>query len=162
MPSPQASLDTIQDFLAQKRVAIIGVSHDPHNLSILLAKELINRGYEVVPVNPKLPVVLGRKCYARVQDVEPPVDAALLMTSPEVTDTVVQDCSEAGIHRIWMYRGGGQGAVSEKAIEFCQRHAITVIPGECPYMFLPKSGGIHSFHGFLRKLFGRYPHSSHA
>ena len=161
MSIPQAYLDTIQDFLAQKRVAIVGISHDTHELSVMLFKELSKRGYDVVPVNPQLPAVLGRKCFARVQDIEPAVDAALLMTSPQVTDTVVQDCAEAGIHRVWMYRGGGQGAVSATAIEFCQQHGISVVPGECPYMFLPQSGSIHSFHGFLRKIFGRYPRHSH-
>src|SRR5215470_5254202 len=162
MPTPQASLDTIQDFLAQKRIAIVGISHDRRNLSVLLAKELANRGYDVVPVNPALSVILGRRCYARVQDIEPPVDAALLMTSSQVTETVVQDCAEAGIHRVWMYRGGGQGAVSTKAIEFCNQRGMCIVPGEWPYMFLPKSGGVHSFHGFLRKLFRRYPRHSHA
>ena len=161
MPIPQASLDTIQDFLAQKRVAIIGISHDARELSVMLFKELSKRGYDVVPVNPKLPAVLGRKCFARVQDIEPAVDAALLMTSPQVTESVVQDCAEAGIRRVWMYRGGGQGAVSTKAVEFCEQRGISVVPGECPYMFLPQSGGIHGFHGFLRKIFGRYPRHSH-
>ncbi|HTZ32554.1 MAG TPA: CoA-binding protein [Methylomirabilota bacterium] len=161
MPTPQASLDSIHDFLAQKRLAIVGISHDAHELSVMLFKEFSKRGYEVVPVNPNLPAVSGHKCYARVQDIEPPVNAALLMTSPQVTDTVVQDCAEAGIHRVWMYRGGGKGAVSPKAIEFCRQHGISVIPGECPYMFLPQSGGIHSFHGFLRKLFGSYPKHFH-
>lgn len=162
MPTSHASLDLINDFLAQKRIAMVGISHDTHELSVMLFKELSKRGYDVVPVNPKLPAVLGRKCFARVQDIEPPVDAALLMTSPQVTETVVQDCAEAGIHRVWMYRGGGQGAVSVNAIEFCRQHSISVVPGECPYMFLPQSGGIHGFHGFLRKLFGSYPKHSHA
>ena len=159
MTRSQASLDTINDFLAQKRIAMIGISHDAHNLSVMLFKEFSKRGYDIVPVNPNLPTVLGRKCYARVQDIEPPVDAALLMTSPQITDQAVQDCAEAGIHRVWMYRGGGQGAVSVKALEFCQQHGISVVPGECPYMFLPKSGGIHALHGFIRKVFGSYPHS---
>jgi predicted CoA-binding protein len=162
MPTSHASLDAIHDFLAQKRIAIVGISHDPHNLSVLLCKELTNRGYDVVPVNPALPAALGRKCFSRVQDIEPPVDAALLMTSPQVTDTVVQDCAEAGIRRIWMYRGGGQGAVSANAVEFCRQRGITVVPGECPYMFLPQSGGIHRLHGFFRKLTGRFPRHSHA
>jgi len=162
MPTAHAALDTIHDFLAQKRFAIVGISRDPRNLSVLLFKEFSNRGYDVVPVNPSLPAILGRKCFARVQDIEPAVDAALLMTSPQVTDSVVQDCAEAGIHRIWMYRGGGQGAVSTKAIEFCRQHGISVVPGECPYMFLPQSGGIHRFHGFLRKLTGSFPRHSHA
>ena len=153
----QASLEIVTDFLAHKRMAMAGISRDPANLSVKLFEELIRRGYDVAPVNPNLGEVGGRKCFGRVQDVEPPVEAVLLMTSPEVTETVVRDCAEAGVRTIWMYRAGGKGAVSPKAVEFCQERGIRVIPGECPFMFLPGSAGVHRFHGFVRKITGRYP-----
>jgi len=162
MSTPHSSLDTIQDFLGQKRIALVGVSREAMNIGASLFKEFTKRGYDVVPVNPKAPEILGRKCFARVQDIEPPVDAAILLTVPGVTEQVVRDCAEAGIRRVWMYRGGGQGAVSEKAVEFCREQGMRVVPGECPLMFLPQMGGIHSFHGFVRKLFGRYPKHSRA
>ena len=154
------SLETIEDFLAQKRIAMVGISHKPHNFSVLLFEELCRRGYDVVPVNPKVPNVLGRPCFARLQEIQPPVSAALLMTSPAVTEQVIPDCAEAGITRVWMYRAAGSGAVSPKAVAFCEDHGIKVVPGECPYMFLPAAGGIHRLHGFVRKVTGRYPHHS--
>jgi len=162
MPTQSSSLETIQDFLAQKRIAMVGISHEQANISVMLFKELCGRGYDVVPVNPKMEEAQGRKCFARVQDIEPPVDAALLMTSPEITETVVSDCAEAGIRRVWMYRAGGKGAVSDKAVQFCNERGIRLVSGECPFMFLPQSGGIHRFHGFIRKLTGRFPKHSHA
>jgi hypothetical protein len=55
-----------------------------------------------------------------------------------------------------MYRAAGKGAVSPKAVAFCQERGIEVIAGECPFMFLP-SGGVHRLHGFFRKITGRYP-----
>ena len=111
----------------------------------------------MVPVNPNATEVLGQISFARVQDIQPPVDGALLLTKPEITDEVVTDCGAAGVRRVWMYRAGGKGAVSEKAVAFCQEHGIRVVPGQCPFMFLPGAGGIHKFHGFLRKITGRYP-----
>ena len=162
MPVQKISMEMIEDFLAQKRIAIVGMSHEENSMSGILFKELGKRGFEVVPVNPNLKEMMGRKCFACVQDIEPPVDAALLMTSAAVTEAVVNDCAEAGIKRVWMYRGGGQGAVNEKAIEVCQERGIKVIPGECPLMFLPQSGGIHRLHGILRKITGRYPRHAHA
>jgi uncharacterized protein len=156
------SLETIEDFLAQKRIALIGVSRKPGSFSVPVFQELTRRGYDVVPVNPNIPEFQGRPCVARAQDIQPPAQAALLMTSPEVTDTVVRDCAEAGIPRIWMHRGAGQGAVSPQAVEFCRERGIRVVPGQCPFMFLPESGGIHRLHGFIRKLTGRYPKHAHA
>jgi len=153
----QASLEVVRDFLAHQRIGMAGISRDPANFSVKLFQELIRRGYEVAPVNPNLAEVQGRRCFGRVQEIEPPVEAVLLMTSPEVTETVVRDCAEAGVRTIWMYRAGGKGAVSPKAVELCQEHGIRVIPGECPFMFLPGSAAFHRFHGFVRRITGRYP-----
>jgi uncharacterized protein len=161
MTTQDASLDTIQDFLAQKRIAMAGISRDPANFSVKLFEELCRRGYDVVPVNPNTAEVQGRRCFARVQDIQPPVEAALLMTSPEVTETVVNDCAQAGIRRVWMYRATGKGSVSAKAVALCQEQGMQVVPGQCPFMFLPDAAGFHRFHGFIRKITGRYPRRAH-
>jgi len=156
MAVPNVSLETINDFLAQKRIAMVGVSRNSRDFSIMLFKELVRRGYDVVPVNPRMAQVQGRRCFARVQDIQPPVEGALLLTPPEITEPVVSDCAAAGIKRIWMYSAGGTGAVSAKAVAFCRERGIQVVPGECPYMFLPHAG-LHRVHGLIRKITGNYP-----
>jgi predicted CoA-binding protein len=157
MPDENLSLDAIEDFLAQKRIAMVGMSREPRNISILLFEEMYRRGYDIVPVNPNTQEILGRRCFARVQDIQPPVDGALLMTTPEVTDAVVKDCAEAGIRRVWMYRGGGKGAVSPQAVQFCEERGIEVVPGECPFMFWRDAAAVHRVHGFIQKITGHYP-----
>jgi predicted CoA-binding protein len=157
MTAQAISLETIEAFLAQKRIAMVGISREPKSISVALFKELCRRGYDIVPVNPKAPSVNGHRCFARVQDIDPPVTAALLMTSPQITESVVADCFAAGIKQVWMYRAGGNGTVSAKALEFCNTKGMEVIPGQCPFMFLPGAAGVHRFHGFIRKITGRYP-----
>jgi predicted CoA-binding protein len=155
--SPQTSLETIHGFLACKRIAMIGISREHRSFSVMLFQELSRCGYDVVPVNPHTPNVLGHPCFARVQDVHPPVEAALLMTSPQVTEAVVADCARARIRLVWMHRGVGTGAVSPRAITFCREQGIEVIAGQCPFMFLPSSTGVHRLHRFFHKITGRYP-----
>ena len=162
MATKNTSLEVIEDFLAQKRIAMVGISRDAASDSGRLFEELIRRGYDVVPVNPNTAGVQGRRCFARVQDIQPPVEAALLMTTPDVTETVVKDCAEAGIGRIWMYRGIGAGSVSEKALAFCEDRGMQVVAGQCPFMFLPQPAGFHRFHGFVRKIMGQYPRHEHS
>jgi predicted CoA-binding protein len=145
------------DFLAQRRIALVGVSRDPRDLSRTLFRELRSRGYDVVPVNPLLDSVEGVPCARRLQDVRPPVDGALLMTPPAATDHVVRDGSEAGISRVWMHRGAGRGAVSVTAVAYCRDHGLAVVAGACPFMFLPGAGFVHRTHGFFARLFGRHP-----
>src|ERR1017187_7078098 len=82
-----SSLALVQDFLGQKRLAVVGVSRKPDDFSRKLFCELRDRGYDVVPVNPEVDEIDGKKCFAHLQDVQPPVDGALLMTSPDRKST---------------------------------------------------------------------------
>jgi predicted CoA-binding protein len=152
-------MSQIQDFLAQPRIAVVGVSRDPQDFSRTLLKEFRTRGYDAVAVNPELDEVDGDRSFHNVRDIQPPVDGVILMTPPHLTEQVVHDCAEAHVSRVWMYRAGTKGgAVSEDAVRFCEKEGISVIPGECPFMFLPATGWFHRAHGFIRKITGHYPH----
>jgi len=152
------NMQQIQDFLNVKRFAFVGVSRQPKDFSRTLFREFLARGYQAVPVNPDANEIDGQPCFARLQEIQPPVDEALFMTAPAVTDTLVRDCEGAGIKRVWMFRGGGAGAATGDAIRFCESHGIGVIPGECPFMFLPGGAWFHRFHGLVKKITGSYPH----
>jgi len=157
-----ASMERIQDFLGQKRLAFVGVSRQPKDYSRVMFREFGARGYDTVPVNPATAEIEGQRCFARVADIEPVPDGVVVLTSPAVTDQVVADCIQAGVKRIWMCRSYGKGSVSAQAVGECEAHGISVIPGECPFMFLKgdyqQGGGwVHHFHGFIKKITGAYP-----
>jgi predicted CoA-binding protein len=145
------------EFLGLRRIALVGVSRNPRDMSRALFRELRGRGYDVVPVNPGLDAVDGVPCAKRLQDVRPPVEGALLMTPPGATEQVVRDSAEAGVPRVWMHRGAGQGAVNPVAVSYCRDHGIAVVEGACPFMFLPGAGLVHRAHGFVARLLGRHP-----
>jgi uncharacterized protein len=151
------SLNTINEFFAQKRLAMVGVSRDPKDFSRALYNEFRKRGYDVVPVNPNTTEIEGAPCYKRVQDIQPAVDAVFIVTPPQVTEQVVRDAAEAGVKYVWMQRGEGIGSVSDSAVAFCEQQGMRVVPGQCPFMFLPKSPFFHRIHGWVKKLQGAYP-----
>ena len=154
-----SAMSVIEDFLSQDRIAVVGVSRNPKDFSRTLLRELRTRGYDVIPVNPEMEELEGEPCFAHVQDIQPAPGAAILMTCPEVTQQVVHECAQAGVSKVWMYRAGTTGgSVSEDAIHFCESKGMSVVPGECPLMFLPATGWWHRLHGFVRKITGRYPH----
>jgi uncharacterized protein len=152
-----SSLQAINDFLACRRIAAAGLARDSRHFSRTIFRELRARGYDVVPVNPNAAEIDGMRCYARVSDIDPPVDGALLTTTGPASEAVVRDCVAAGVRRVWLYRAAGQGAVTPAAIEMCEQHGISVVPGECIFMFLRGAGWIHAVHGAVRKLVGSYP-----
>jgi predicted CoA-binding protein len=157
---PTTTRADIDDFLAQHRLAMVGVSRNAKDFSRVLFRDLCARGYDIVPVNPFAKDVEGEPCFARVQDIAPPVEGAILMTSPAETERAVRACAEAGIRRVWMHRGAGQGAVSPEAVKFCKEHNIRLVAGYCPYMFLPRTLFFHRLHRFFLRLTGQYPGDS--
>ena len=160
VPSRRVTRQQITAFLDHKRIAAVGVSRNPADFTRNLVREFCKKGYEVIPVNPAVEEIDGVRCFARVQDIEPAVAAALLLTSPSATESVVRDCVAAGITHLWMYGtsgAGGVGAVSQSAVDFCREHGVNVVLGECPFMFLPRPAFPHRVHGFIRKIVGSYP-----
>jgi len=151
------TLKQIHNFLGRKRLAVVGVSRTPQDFTRTLFHELQSRQYDVVAVNPNLEQIAGMPCCARVADIDPPAEGALLMTKPATTERVVRECHAAGIRDIWMYRGAGAGAVSPEAVQFCEANGMSVVAGECPFLYLPETPWFHRFHGFCRKIAGAYP-----
>ena len=151
------TLAEIDDFLSQTRLAFIGISRNPADFSRGLYRDLVKRGYDVVPVNPEAEEIEGQHCFASIEQVQPPVEGALVMTPPSVTDQVVQDCARANVPRVWLHRGAGRGAVTDSAVSYCQEHGMSVVAGFCPYMFLPRTAFFHQAHRLILKLGGHYP-----
>jgi predicted CoA-binding protein len=153
-----SSLEEARAFLAARRIAVVGVSRDERDFSRVLFRELARRGLDVVPVNPALVEAEGRPAFARVQQVEPCPDAAILIVPPARAEDVVRDCIAAGVRRLWFHRGGGAGAASDAALALCRASGVAVVKDLCPFMALPGAGFPHRLHGFLRrKLAPREP-----
>lgn len=150
----------VNRFLQLRRLAFVGVSRNPRDFSRALFRDLIGRGYDVVPVNPHGVEALGRRFFARVQDIDPPVEGALIMTPRARTEDAIQDCVAAGVRFVWLHRGAGQGSVTPGALELCTEHGVEVVPGACPYMYLEYPGFLHSAHAFLRRVFARGDHAA--
>ncbi|HVP67933.1 MAG TPA: CoA-binding protein [Anaeromyxobacteraceae bacterium] len=149
---PKTTIERAKDFLAQRRIALVGVSRNPKHFSRVILRELLARGYDVVPVNPLAGEVEGRRCAARVQEIEPPVAGALLVTPGIRTEEAVRDCAEAGIARVWIHRGAGAGAMTSEAVALAERSGLQVVANLCPFMVLPAAAWPHRVHGFVRRL----------
>ena len=152
-----STIRDVEDFLALHRIAIVGVSRDPKDFSRLLFREMCDRGYEMVPINPAADEIDGRECFHSLQAVKEPIEGVLVMTPFSATRQIVEDCAAAGIRNVWIYRAGGQGAVSPDATAFCKQNGIRVVDGHCPFMFFRGTKFVHRAHGFLLKITRRYP-----
>jgi predicted CoA-binding protein len=156
----------VQDFLAQKKIAIVGVSDKRDTGCNLAYKKFKENGYQVYAVNPRITTFEGSACYADLKSIPEKVEAVFLLTSPKVTEQVIQQCVELGIRHVWMHcmmgtkpgLAAGMTSVSQSAVEMCTANGIAVIPGSCPNQFLKPDFG-HAMMKGMFQLFGfmNYP-----
>jgi predicted CoA-binding protein len=130
--------EATSDFLANKRIAVTGVSRRPrdHGANSVF-KRLRDRGYDVFAVNPNTDTVEGTPSYHDLKSIPGGVDAVVIGTRPAIADETMRECAELGIKHVWMHRGPGAGSVSPTATAYGREHGITVIDGGCPCMFGP-------------------------
>jgi predicted CoA-binding protein len=150
---------TIQAFLDHKKVAIAGASPNKENFGLFLKKELEKTGNQVIPVNPKHKEIDGVACCPSVKDLPPDVENLILAVPPKLSEEIAEQLVGSRIKRVWMVKGVGKGAYSEKAHQLLSENQIHVIYGFCPMMFY--GHGMHKFHFRLRKIFGKLPSEFH-
>ncbi|HTN51318.1 MAG TPA: CoA-binding protein [Anaeromyxobacter sp.] len=139
-------------FLALRRFALVGVSRDPADFSRRVLAALEASGLEVIPVNPAAGALEGRRCFARLADVTPPVEGALVMLPAAQAEAVTREAIAAGLRRLWFHRGTGPGAASPAALALCAEAGVEAVSGLCPFMVLPEAGRFHRVHAWFRRL----------
>jgi uncharacterized protein len=141
-------------FLSSGRIAVVGASDEPKNFGRAIVAELTEHGIDAVAVHPHAETVASVHCYPSLAAVPGVVDGVIVMVPKDAAVSVVHDCIDRGITRVWLFKGAGPGAVSDEAVELCKTHGISVVEGACPLMFLEPVGGVHKFHRVLRRMSG--------
>jgi uncharacterized protein len=155
---PTTIKEAASELLANRRVAITGVSRDPQNHgSNVVYRRLKERGYEVFAINPNAEEVEGDASYHDLRSISGGVEAVVIGTRPEIAEQTMRECAELGIKHVWMHRGPGAGSVSEEAANYGREHGITVIDGGCPCMFDPTADLGHKVMRFVFTLNGNVP-----
>jgi predicted CoA-binding protein len=146
------------DFLANKRVAVTGVSRNPSGHgSNAVYQRLRARGYDVFAVNPNAEEVEGDPAFHDLGSIPDGVEAVVIGTRPELAQSTMEECVDLGIHHVWMHRGPGPGSVSPEAARYGRDHGIEVIDGGCPLMFDPTADFGHKCMKAVMSLTGSVP-----
>ncbi len=152
-----SQLDTlVQDFLAQKKIAVVGVSDQRETGCNLAYKKFKENGYQVYAVNPRLAAFDGAPCYPDLKSIPEKPEAVFILTSPKVTEQIVRQCVDLGVKHVWMHclmgtkpsLAASLTSVSQEAVRLCRENGIAVIPGACPNQFLRPDFG----HALMRVM----------
>jgi predicted CoA-binding protein len=143
----------IDEFLAQKSLAVVGVSRSGAGFGNAVRRDLRKKGYEVHVVHPTAEAIEGEPCAKSLAEVAGKVGGMVLVTPPAETEKLVREAAELGIPRVWMQ----QGAESDDAVATCHERGVQVVHGECILMFAEPAGWMHRAHRWLRGATGELP-----
>jgi uncharacterized protein len=122
---PDSELRKIYDL---KNIAVVGMSKNEGKPAHFVPKYLIEHGYNVIPVNPTITEVLGRKSYPSIADIPDNVDVVDVFRKSEDVPVVVMDAmKKKGIKVIWMQ----EGIYNEEAERKAKENGMDVVYNRC-------------------------------
>lgn len=112
-----------------RTIAVVGMSPNPERDSNKVGKYLIDKGYDVIPVNPQVPEIYGRKCYPSILDIPSSIkiDIVDVFRNPEASKQVVMEAAKIKPNIVWLQLG----AESDEVIKISQELGLNIIYGIC-------------------------------
>ena len=126
-----------------RSIAMVGASPNWNRPSFFAMKYLQEKGYRVVPVNPRAAgeVILGETCYASLSEVPEQIDMVDIFRSSEAAGPIVDEAialkDKLGLKVVWMQLGVRNDAAGARA----EAAGLSVVMDRCPKI---EFGRLHS------------------
>ena len=137
------SPDLLADVLKKtKTIALVGASPDWRKASYIVMKYMLNKGYDVIPVNPRAvgTQILGQEVVAALADIDRPIDMVDIFRNSQAAGTITDEAISVSAKTVWMQLG----VINEPAAKRAEAAGLTVIMDRCPkveYSRLSGEGG---------------------
>ncbi|MFP4023882.1 MAG: CoA-binding protein [Thiohalospira sp.] len=142
--------ESIEQFLASKKIAVAGVSANTQKFGYAIFNELREKGFEICPINPKMDEIENVKCYQSVLDIPDEYDKLFIVTPKTETDLILEQAAEKGIKHVWIQQMSG----TENSRTIADKKGINLIDKSCILMYAEPVKSIHKFHRIIWKIFG--------
>ncbi len=125
-------------------VVVFGASDSARSVGGQVFRKLLKSDISksVVPLNPKHARVAGRPCFQSLDELDGPVDLAIIATPAATVPGILAECGRAGIgHAIILSAGFGEGngssTLAEEALAVAGAHGIRFIGPNCVGLVRP-------------------------
>lgn len=138
----------LEKLFAPESIAIFGASEKPNGVGTSVLNNLLEAGYKghIYPINPKHDKVQGLRCYKTLEDVDSPVDLAVVAVPTAAVINTVHQCGASGINSMIIHSAGfgetgKKGRKLEKTLMETARHyGIHVLGPNCLGLMRPEIG----------------------
>jgi len=110
-----------------RTVAIVGASPNPGRASYKVASYLARHGYEVIPVNPRAPIVLNKTSYPDLSSIPEKVEVVDIFRRSEEVVPIVEEAIKIGAKVAWMQ----EGIINEEAASKARDAGLLVVMDKC-------------------------------
>ena len=118
----------IKDFYNFRNIAVVGMSSNNQKPANFVPSYLIQKGYNIISVNPNSDQILGRKCYDRVSDIKEDVEIVNIFRKSEDVFPVVQDLlNKKTIKLIWLQKD----IFDENSMKLAKEMGIDFVYNRC-------------------------------
>ena len=110
-----------------KKIAVVGLSDNPERTSYMIAEAMMKAGYDIIPVNPTVDEVLGKKAYKSLTDIKEHVDIVNVFRRSEFLPEVAEQFEKIDADVFWAQLG----LVHEETFNTLKEKGYTVIMDRC-------------------------------
>ena len=128
--------DQIDQLLALKTWAVVGLSNNPDRAAYEVSKLLIEKGHTVIPVHPKAETVHGQKGYAKLADIPTSIDVVDIFVNSNLAGEVVNEAIQIGAKGVWLQLD----VIDEVAVARAKDAGLLTIMNRCPAIEYKKRG----------------------
>ena len=129
MKQDSHSNSDIRNIYKMKNIAVVGMSKNEEKAGHFVPKYLMDHGYNIIPVNPTITEVLGKKSYPTISDVPEKIDIVDIFRRSEDVPAVIDDAvnKKDEVKVIWMQ----SGIYNEDAERKAKQHGMDVVYNRC-------------------------------
>ena len=120
--------DPIDELLTLKTWAVVGLSNNTERAAYRVAKLLMEKGHQVIPVHPKAETVHGQKGYAKLSDIPFAVDVVDIFVNSELAGEVVDSAIEIKAKGVWLQLD----VIDEAAVNRAEKSGLITVMNRCP------------------------------
>ena len=118
----------IDQLLALKTWAVVGLSNNSERAAYRVSKLLIEKGHQVIPVHPKAETVHGQKGYAKLSDIPFAVDVVDIFVNSELAGEVVDSAIAIKAKGVWLQLD----VIDEAAVDRAGKAGLVTVMNRCP------------------------------